>query len=210
VSRLPLKPSAVTLTGPTITLLPMKPEMFTARLHDLTNGSAIESLGRSVPAYDPDEFVWRYLFGGPFESADGLCAYLADQTDAPDRRCLAIWHNVADQPVGVFNLASNSPANLRIELGGIALSPIMQGTGVLAECTYLALAHCFDLGYHRVEWKCDNRNERSKRAALRLGFTAEGVQDQHMIVKGQRRDTAWFRMLADEWPRISRARTSDN
>ena len=210
MSSLPLKPAPVTLTGPTIALLPMRPEPYAPRLHELTNGSAIELLGQSVPAYDPDELVWRYLFGGPFETYAWLRAYLADQTDAPNRRCLAIWHNAADQPVGVFNLASNSPANRRIELGGIALSPIVQGTGVLAECTYLALAHCFDLGYHRVEWKCDNRNERSKRAALRLGFTAEGVQDQHMIVKGQRRDTAWFRMLADEWPRISRARTSDN
>jgi hypothetical protein len=55
------------------------------------------------------------------------------------------------------------------------------------------------LRYGRYEWKCDNRNEPSKRAALRLGFTFEGVFRQHMIVKGENRDTAWFSMLDSEW-----------
>ena len=51
------------------------------------------------------------------------------------------------------------------------------------------------LGYRRVEWKCDSLNERSRRAALRLGFRFEGIFRQHMIVKGRNRDTAWFAML---------------
>ncbi len=55
-------------------------------------------------------------------------------------------------------------------------------------------------GYRRYEWKCNARNEPSRRAALRLGFTFEGVFRQHMIVKGKNRDTAWFSMLDSEWP----------
>ena len=39
-------------------------------------------------------------------------------------------------------------------------------------------------------------------AALRIGFRFEGIQDAHYIVKGRRRDTAWFRLLADEWPEV--------
>jgi hypothetical protein len=35
---------------------------------------------------------------------------------------------------------------------------------------------------------------------LRYGFTFEGIFRQHMIVKGQNRDTAWFSMLDGEWP----------
>ena len=61
------------------------------------------------------------------------------------------------------------------------------------------------LGYRRVEWKCNARNERSRRAAQRLGFTFEGVQDAHMIAKGRNRDTAWFRLLAHEWEAGGRA-----
>ncbi|MEQ1854062.1 MAG: GNAT family protein, partial [Chthoniobacteraceae bacterium] len=55
------------------------------------------------------------------------------------------------------------------------------------------------------EWKCDALNERSQRAAERLGFTFEGIFRQHMMVKGRNRDTAWFSMLDHEWPRIGSA-----
>jgi hypothetical protein len=48
--------------------------------------------------------------------------------------------------------------------------------------------------------ECDSQNEPSRRAALRLGFTYEGVFRQHMIVKGRNRDTAWYSMLDSEWP----------
>jgi RimJ/RimL family protein N-acetyltransferase len=102
--------------------------------------------------------------------------------------------------VGVVNVMSNVPAFLRIELGGIWYSPVVQRTQAHLESTYLMLLHCFDLGYRRVEWKCDSRNERSRRAALRMGFMFEGIQEEHMIIKGQNRDTAWFRILAREWP----------
>jgi hypothetical protein len=57
-----------------------------------------------------------------------------------------------------------------------------------------------DLGYRRYEWKCNDRNAPSRRAALRLGFTFEGVFRQHMIIKSRNRDTAWFSMLDREWP----------
>ena len=50
------------------------------------------------------------------------------------------------------------------------------------------------------EWRCDDLNAASKRAAARFGFTFEGVFRQHMIIKGRNRDTAWFSMLDVEWP----------
>ncbi len=40
----------------------------------------------------------------------------------------------------------------------------------------------------------------TRRAALRLGFTFEGIFRQHMIVKGRSRDSAYFSMLDGEWP----------
>jgi RimJ/RimL family protein N-acetyltransferase len=74
---------------------------------------------------------------------------------------------------------------------------------VNTEVTFLFLRYLFDdLGYRRVEWKCDNRNEASKQAALRLGFQYEGLFRKHMIVKGQNRDTAWFSIVDDEWPGV--------
>jgi RimJ/RimL family protein N-acetyltransferase len=56
-----------------------------------------------------------------------------------------------------------------------------------------------------MEWKCNALNEPSRRAAERLGFTFEGIFRQHMIIKGENRDTAWFAMLDSDWSRISNA-----
>ena len=85
--------------------------------------------------------------------------------------------------------------------GPCLLRRSLQRTAAATEAMYLMASHVFDhLGYRRYEWKCNARNEPSRRAALRYGFTFEGIFRQHMIVKGQNRDTAWFSMLETEWP----------
>lgn len=200
-NNLPLKPAAVTLVGRFVRLEPLSLSHAPA-LHRHSNGSPIELAGRSFPAYDPDELIWRYLFVGPFVDFAGFERYIDELICGADRLALCVIDQVSDQPVGVVNLMSNAPMHLRIELGGIWFSPVVQRTQANLESAYLMLGHCFALGYRRVEWKCDSRNERSRRAALRIGFTFEGVQEQHMIVKGRSRDTAWFRMLGHEWPNI--------
>jgi RimJ/RimL family protein N-acetyltransferase len=93
------------------------------------------------------------------------------------------------------------PANRVIEVGHVMYTPAMQRSARATEAQYLFARHVFDeLGYRRYEWKCDNLNAPSRRAAERFGFTFEGVFRQHMIVKGRNRDTAWFAMLDGEWP----------
>jgi RimJ/RimL family protein N-acetyltransferase len=93
------------------------------------------------------------------------------------------------------------PAQGALEVGNILFAPYLQRTTAATEAMYLMARHVFeDLGYRRYEWKCNARNEPSRRAALRLGFTLEGIFRQHMVVKGKNRDTAWFSMLDGEWP----------
>ena len=93
------------------------------------------------------------------------------------------------------------PANRVIEVGHIMYTPAMQRTARATEAQYLFAQYVFDvLGNRRYEWKCNNLNAPSKRAAGRFGLTFEGVFRQHMIVKGRNRDTAWFAMLDGEWP----------
>jgi hypothetical protein len=63
--------------------------------------------------------------------------------------------------------------------------------------------HAFDdLGYRRLEWKCNALNAASRRAAERFGFTFEGIFRKHQIVKGRNRDTAWYAITNDDWPAI--------
>ena len=93
------------------------------------------------------------------------------------------------------------PVHRVIEVGNILFTPSLQRTRGATEAQYLLARHAFDdLRYRRYEWKCNARNEPSRRAALRFGFTFEGIFRQHMIVKGRNRDTAWFSMVDSDWP----------
>lgn len=97
-------------------------------------------------------------------------------------------------------------ANGVAEIGNIYWGPEIARTRCATEAFYLFARHMFDdLGYRRFEWKCNNRNEPSKRAALRFGFRFEGIFRQHMVVKGENRDTAWYSILDSEWPVVRKA-----
>ena len=93
------------------------------------------------------------------------------------------------------------PAMRVIEVGHVLYAPALQRTPLGTEAQYLLARYAFEtLGYRRYEWKCNALNAPSRRAALRYGFTFEGIFRQHMIAKGRNRDTAWFSMLDSEWP----------
>lgn len=95
-----------------------------------------------------------------------------------------------------------------IEIGHIYWGSQIARTPVATEAFFLFARYVFDtLGYRRFEWKCDNANEPSKRAALRFGMTPEGVFRQAAVVKGRNRDTAWFSIIDAEWPNIRDAFT---
>lgn len=86
------------------------------------------------------------------------------------------------------------------EIGNIHWGPLIQRTPATTEALYLFARYLFDqLSYRRFEWKCNNNNEPSKRAALRYGFRYEGLFRNHMVVKGASRDTAWFAMTNEDW-----------
>ena len=90
-----------------------------------------------------------------------------------------------------------------IEIGHILWGPAIARTRVVTEALFLSASYVFDtLGYRRFEWKCNDRNAPSKRAAARFGFRYEGLFRQHMVQKGRNRDTAWFAMTDGDWPAL--------
>jgi RimJ/RimL family protein N-acetyltransferase len=92
------------------------------------------------------------------------------------------------------------PSHRSIEIGNVLFGPLLQRSTAATEACYILMKHCFeDLNYLRVEWKANNFNEPSKRAALRLGFVFEGIFRKHMVVRGRGRDTAWFSVIDEEW-----------
>ena len=147
-----------------------------------------------------DPHLWDYLPYGPFEQPE-WDRWFAEAEASTDPLFFAV---VAEGvPRGQASYLRIEPEHGVIEIGHIALSAALQRTPAATEAIFLLARHAFDdLGYRRLEWKCNAENARSWRAAERLGFTFEGVFRQHMIVKGRNRDTAWFSIIDPEWPAV--------
>ena len=156
-------------------------------------------------SHQPEEYqrLWTYLWYGPFPDRQAMHRWLTSISDSQDPVFYTVYSHAHGRKVGMISVLNIVPEMGRAELGHIWYSPLAQQSMVNTEVTFLLLRALFDdLGYRRVEWKCDNRNEASKQAALRMGFRFEGVFSKHMIVKGQNRDTAWFAMTDDDWPAV--------
>lgn len=152
--------------------------------------------------------LWTYLFSGPFErSAAGRQAFAAyvDSIVANDAM-IPFALIVGGKAVGHACLMRDDPTMGVIEVGNIAYGAALQRTTAATEMIYLLASYVFgDLGYRRLEWKCDSLNEPSRRAAARFGFAYEGRFRQAVVYKGRNRDTDWFAMIDRDWPRIEEA-----
>jgi RimJ/RimL family protein N-acetyltransferase len=155
---------------------------------------------------DGDPAIWTYLPDGPYEDPEHLRQMLAWAETAEDSLYFTLVSPRDDQPMGLASYQRITPEFGVIEIGHIWFGVPLQRTTAATEAIYLLARHAFDdLGYRRLEWKCNALNAPSRRAAERFGFTFEGVFRQHQVIKGRNRDTAWFAITDDEWPAIRRA-----
>lgn len=106
--------------------------------------------------------------------------------------------------VGSTRFGNYAAEHRRVEIGWTWIAAPWQRTAINTEAKRLLLAHAFDaLGVHRVEFKADARNHRSRAALLRLGAVEEGTLRRHMVTDdGHVRDTVYFSIVADEWPAV--------
>ncbi|MBD9413359.1 GNAT family N-acetyltransferase [Pseudomonas sp. PDM16] len=149
----------------------------------------------------PDPALWDYLPYGPFTERTAFDAWLAGNADSHDPQFHAVVEQTSGRALGLIAYLRITPKDGCIEIGHVAFGGTMQRTPGTTEAVFLLARHAFDdLGYRRFEWKCNARNARSKRAAERFGFVYEGLFRQHMVVKGESRDTAWYAMIDSEWP----------
>ena len=179
--------------GRFVNLHPVDPEKDAAELYRSSHGS-------------PDNNrLWTYMAYGPFADEATMQQWLQGCKASADPLFLTVGSKELNQRVGVVSFLNIVSAMRSLEVGNIWYAPIVQHTKVNTEAIYLMLCEAFDvLNYRRVEWKCDALNARSRKAALRLGFSFEGIFRQHYIIKGRNRDTAWFAMLDRDWPKVER------
>lgn len=150
---------------------------------------------------DQAEASWAYLGYGPFREETALRSFVAGFAATHDPMAWAVRPHATGTVDGWLTLMEIHPAHAHIEIGHIWFSPRMQRTRAATEAMFLLMRHAMDdLGYRRLTWKCNALNLPSRRAAERLGFTYEGTLRNVLVVKGRRRDTAWFSILGDEWP----------
>jgi RimJ/RimL family protein N-acetyltransferase len=181
-------PQRTTLSGRFVSVVPLDAERHVKDLFALMGGEEHASL-------------WTYMFDGPFADRAAFAEALKKRQASDDPLFFTIVDADSDRAVGIASYMRIEPAHRVIEVGGIVFSPELQRKSGATEAMYLMARHVFeDLGYRRYEWKCDALNAPSRRAALRLGFTFEGIFRSHMIIKGRNRDTAWFAMLDTDWP----------
>ncbi|MGY2276183.1 GNAT family N-acetyltransferase [Pseudomonas monsensis] len=153
------------------------------------------------PGADPK--LWDYLPYGPFPERTAFDAWLNNHAAASDPYFFSVVDRASGQVQGLLSLMSIVPAQGRIEIGHVTFGAPMQRSPKSTEAVFLLAKYSFELGYRRLEWKCNNSNARSRYAAERLGFSFEGVFRQHMVIKGHNRDTAWYSILDGEWPAIA-------
>jgi RimJ/RimL family protein N-acetyltransferase len=183
------RPERTTLDGRVVSVGPLDPIAHARMLYDATRG-------------EENDGLWRYLFEGPFASRAAYDSHLTQKAALEDPLAFSILDKRSGDAVGYASYMRIEPVHRVIEVGSILFTPRLQRTIGATEAMYLMARHVFeDLGYRRYEWKCNALNAPSRSAALRLGFTFEGIFRQHMIIKGRNRDTAWFSMLDTEWPK---------
>jgi RimJ/RimL family protein N-acetyltransferase len=154
----------------------------------------------------PDDRDWTYLFSERPHTPALFREYLTKLAMSEDPLHYAIVDEGTAKAVGTAALMRIEPIHGVIEVGSIAFSPRLKRTRGATESMYLLMRYVFDqLGYRRYEWKCDSLNAASRTAAGRYGFTFEGIFRRAIVYKGRSRDTAWFSIVAEEWPRIRAA-----
>lgn len=183
-------PERITLDGRYAKLVPINTALHAADLL----ASAREPGGE-------DRF--RYLFDDVPPDLAELSNWLEANSASSNSLFFAVIDKATGRAEGRQALMRIEPAHGVIEIGHILWGPAIARTRVTTEALYLFASYVFDtLGYRRLEWKCHELNEPSKRAAERFGFSFEGVFRQHMVAKGQNRDTAWFSIIDADWPRL--------
>jgi len=93
------------------------------------------------------------------------------------------------------------------EIGSTWLAASAQRTGVNSEAKLLLLTHAFEAwDVVRVTFKTDARNQRSRDAIARIGARFEGIRRAHCVASdGTIRDSAYFSIVASEWPAVKDA-----
>ena len=163
----------------------------------------LEPLGEQhvegIRAAADDERIWTWMW------TTDVDAWLEHTFGNEQLHPFAVMHD--ERVVGSTSYLLWEPHHLRVEIGNTWMHPSTWNTGANVEAKYLLMRHAFEeLGFRRVEFKTDAKNERARRALAALPADFEGIHRKHMVVRGrERRDSAWYAVIDDDWPQVRAA-----
>lgn len=162
-------------------------------LHDLYHAACLET--NQVD-------LFRYHANVPtMDSLSVFQKYIQGKLDSKTEVIHKIFSKRLNKKVGCTALMNIRPEHGAVEVGSLWLTQTAQRSEINTNALFLLFEYVFEtLRYRRLEWKCNDQNETSKKAAIRLGFEYEGTFRQHMLSRGENRDTAWFSIIDKEWP----------
>ena len=189
--------TAFTLTGPLVRLEPLS--------LDHVDALALAAQGGR------DTFRYTWVPDGRDETEAYVRAALAQPRAVPFvvRRLAddALVGSTRFLDLDVFGV-EGEPSDERppsvVEVGHTWYAQSAQRTAVNTATKLLLLGHAFDgWGVLRVTLKTDARNAASRNAIERIGGKFEGVRRAHMpATDGSVRDTAYYSIVAAEWPDV--------
>jgi RimJ/RimL family protein N-acetyltransferase len=183
-----LIPARLKLEGFEVALEPLDPSVHCAGLYRASHES------------DQATKIWTYLPWGPWPNESEFRQFLAGCAASFDKIWYVFRKGDSAEFKGMACYMDIQPTQGAIEIGGIWFAPDMQRTRAATEALFLMLDHAMtNLSYRRMQWRCNALNQKSRDAAIRLGFKYEGTFYNHMIFKGMNRDTAWYSLLDSDW-----------
>lgn len=188
--KAPPHPPREAIEGQYCIVAPMDPDAHAADLFDANQES---------------DDIWNYLPYGPFDDADAYRDWLHATCMGDDPLFHTIINKDSGRAEGIASYLRIAPTSGSIEVGHINYAKPLQQTRAGTEAMALLMRRAFDLGYRRYEWKCNALNAASRRLAMRLGMSYEGLFRQATVSKGRNRDTAWYACIDSEWPQIEAA-----
>jgi RimJ/RimL family protein N-acetyltransferase len=187
------RPDRRTLSGRHVSLQPLDADAHADALYRASHGDQV------------DPHLWLYMSYGPWDDPNQFRDWVRTNSESTDPHFYAIVPT-GGEAAGQATYLRIDERNGVIEIGHIWFAASMQQSRAATEAIYLLARHAFDdLGYRRLEWKCHARNERSRRAAERFGFTYEGTFRKAIVQRDRNRDTAWYAIIDDDWPRVRAA-----
>lgn len=147
--------------------------------------------------------IWQWLPIDGFANFDKWLEHALVQQERGEEVPFATLDPRTGDAVGSTRFMALRPEHRSLEIGATWLTPSMWNTGANVEAKLLQMTHAFEtLGCVRVELKTDARNERSRRAMEAIPAQFEGIHRRHRVERYGPRDTAWYSVIADEWPEV--------